>query len=651
MQNTTDNLKHRLPAGIVIALALGLTCLGLPQSAVAQHPGGHPGGNPGGAPAAVEETPATIAAAEYLALDDPAAAQRLMVEFLAGPECNGRRTGTPGADLAADYLAAVLEGLGCQPAPDARGFKQGFSVTQGIHVIGEPSLALNGAAVAPEDFAVAGFSGSGSASGAGVLFAGYGITAPELGWDDYAGVDAAGMVVVALRGEPRLDDPQSPFAGDKPSTYSDIRRKASLARDMGAAALVLINNPLAGDGADLLPELTPTYSATNLDLPVCFVHRDVLVNALIGSTGLSWHEIVETMDLENSPMSTVLDGAEMDIEIAVEKDLARGYNIIGVVPGSDPELAEEYVIVGAHYDHLGTGGPESVDPARIGEVHAGADDNASGVAAVVEVARWAAGHPAGFGRSLLVTLFSGEEMGLLGSAAVLRNTPVPPESIHSMINLDMVGHLRDDTVIVGGVESAAEFAGLLESPAAATGLSLNRDQSGLGGSDHTNFINAGIPSLFLCTGAFLGYHSPDDTAAGVNYAGLGRVTALAAGAASALALFPGALTYNGDAAKVTQGRNRGKLKVSMGTVPHYGGELPVPGMGVGDVVPDGPAALAGIQGGDVIVKILDRRIADIYDFMFVLQDCDSGQTVPVVVYRDGGEMTFEVTLAARNITQ
>jgi len=638
----------KMSAIIRSTLTIAIAALALGGSALAQHPGGHPGGSP----AAQAETPASQAAEVYLNAPDAATAQRLMVEFLASEDCNGRRTGTAGADLAADYLAAVLSGLGCEPAPGARGMKQGFSVTRGIHVTGEPRIALNSSALGADGYTIAGFSGSGNLEKAPAFFAGYGIVAPELNWNDYAGYDVTGHVVVVVRGEPQLNDPDSPFAGDKPSTYSDMRRKASTARDLGAAAVIFIGNPFLENGVEELPELRPTFGAANIDLPVLHLRRESLVNALIGSTGYSWHEIIEVMDLENTSLSTPLEGLSVDIELSVEKEMATGFNVVAVIPGSNPQLAGEYVAVGAHYDHLGHGGPEMLDPERWGEVHPGADDNASGVAAVVGIAQWAADHPAQFGRSLLVTLFSGEEMGLLGSAALVRNAPVPLEDIHSMVNLDMVGHLRDDTVIIGGIDTAPELGGLLEAPAAAAGLRLNPDKSGLGGSDHMSFIREGIPSLFLCTGAFHGYHTPDDAVAGVDFSGISRVTALAAGVSSALATWPDRLAFNPDSSAVpAQGKNRGKLKVSMGTVPHYGGEQPVPGMGVGDVVPGGPADNAGIEGGDVIIKIMDRRIADIYDFMYAMQDCEAGQVVPVVVYRDGEELTFDVTLAARNVTQ
>jgi len=606
-------------------------------------------------PAMSGAEPATLAeAAAADALRQPDAESRLesIVSFLAGPECAGRRTGTEGAEVAATYLESIFAGLGLEPAPGLRGYRQGFSLTKGIQVVGEPRVAIGELELAPgRDYTVAGFSGSGRAQQAPLVVAGYGIVAPELNWNSYADLDVKGAAVVIIRGEPQEQDPDSVFAGTQPSVYSDLRRKAATARDLGAAAVLVINNPLTAPD-DILPELRPTYSAAGFDIPVIHVRRDLLVNALIGTTGLSWHEIAETIDLENTPHSAALDSTTLDIDLEVEKELATGYNIIGVVPGANPDLAGEYVILGAHYDHLGIGGPESSVRGSYGQIHPGADDNASGVAAALEVA-WRAEQASGLaGRSLLVALFAGEELGLLGSAAMARDMPVPVEQVHSMVNLDMIGHLQEDRLIVGGSNSAEELAGLIEAPATANGLKLDPDLSGLGGSDHLSFLRIGIPALFFTTGGFDGYHSPADTADQVNYTGLAKIADFGYDLLSALATWPAALTFNPDAAPaVGASGKRAGLKVTMGTVPHFGSEPPVPGMEIDDVIAGGSAERAGLQGGDVITKILDWKITSIQDFMYALQDCTPGQVVPVVVWRDGENLTFDVELSARNIQE
>lgn len=584
---------------------------------------------------------------------DPAAAARIegTIDYLASDECAGRRVGTAGCELAAQYLEQQLEEIGVQPLPDSRGYRFGFSVTEGIQLEGEPRLELFGAGLEyGTDYTVASFSGSGGGAGLPLVFAGYGIVAPELDWNDYDGVSAEGAAVVLIRGEPRDGEAGERFGGDAPTVYSDLRRKAVTARDLGAAALIFVNNPFS-DPEDELPELAPTYSAASFDIPVVHVRRELLVNALIGATGLSWHEITETMDLEYSPMPAVLGEAAVTIELEVIKSLATGFNLVGVIPGSDPELSEQYIVLGAHYDHLGIGGPESSRQDLHGQIHPGADDNASGVAAVLELARWAAEKQPPLRRSILITLFSAEEVGAIGSAALTKNSPVPHQQIVCMLNFDMVGRLRDNRLLLGGAGTALEFDELLAGLEPEHGVSFSQDRSGFGGSDHLNYMQYDNPVLFFFTGAHQEYHSPFDTADLVNVDGVARIAALAGDLVARIDARDETLTFQRpEGAPVSQRASRESISVSMGTIPSFE-ETQQPGYLLGDVRPGGPADEAGLAGGDIIIKIRDRRIASIYDFMFALEDVEPGQTVKVIYIRDGEEHEADVTLQARAIRE
>jgi hypothetical protein len=412
----------------------------------------------------------------------------------------------------------------------------------------------------------------------------------------------------------------------------------------------VVNNPFT-DPADELPELTPTYSAANFDIPVVHVRRELLINALIGATGLSWHEIAETMDLEYQPLPALLGETAATIALEVEKDLTTGFNLVGMIQGSDPELAEQYIVIGAHYDHLGIGGPESSRPDLHGHIHPGADDNASGVAAVLEIARWAASRETPLRRSLMVCLFSAEEVGTIGSAALTRRSPVPHGQIDCMLNFDMVGRLRDDKLLVGGAGTALEFDELLDGLAAEHGMVFSQDRSGYGGSDHLNYMQQDDPVLFFFTGTHPEYHSPMDTADTVNDAGVARIAALASDLVERIDGREQLLTFvRPEGAPVSQRPSRSDISVSMGTIPSFE-ETSQPGYLLGDVRPGGPAAEAGMRGGDLIVKIRDRKIASIYDFMFALEDVEPGQTVKVIFIRDSEEHTVDVTLQARSIQQ
>lgn len=601
-------------------------------------------------------SPAPIAAAtnaetngvEAIPASDRDQRIREVVGYLASDECGGRRVGTEGCNLAAAYLEEQFKAIGLEPARGSRGFRQGFSVTKGIAVSGEPLVELFGnSLIADEHYRVASFSGSGKCENVRLVFAGYGIIALELDWNDYSGIDVEGAAVVILRGEPQEHDPQSKFGGEQITVYSDLRRKAATARDLGARALLVLNNPIF-DPDDELPEVRPTYSGASFDVPVIHLRRSELSSAIVSATGLRWNELVQVMDLDYLPQSCKLSAGGFSIDLAVEKDLVTGFNLIGVIPGSDPELANEYVVLGAHYDHLGLGGPESSAKDRYGEIHHGADDNASGVAAVLELARWAKANPNQTKRSLIVSLFSAEEIGLIGSSAMAKTPPVPHEQIYAMFNFDMVGRLRDDKLFLGGGGTALEFDALFAGMAEQHGLSIAEDRSGIGGSDHLSFLRYDNPVLFFLTGPHSDYHTPDDTADKLDYAGLERVLDFSGEMLARLLTNPASLTFERPPGSPDRPSRKQAIKVSMGTVPSFESSNE-PGYVMSDVVAGGPAELAGMQGGDRIIKIRDRKIADIYDFMYALEDVNPGDTVLVVLVRAGKELKLEVTLHAKNI--
>jgi hypothetical protein len=341
----------------------------------------------------------------------------------------------------------------------------------------------------------------------------------------------------------------------------------------------------------------------------------------------------------------------LSVSIEVEKDLVTGFNLIGVIPGADEQLQGQYVAVGAHYDHLGLGGPESMAPQSYGQVHPGADDDASGVAGVLAIGAWAVQNRAAFKRSLLLCLFSGEEEGLLGSSAMMKNPPVPPGSITSLVDMDMIGRLRNGRIFLGATGTAAEFESLLAGLPGQFGLQTSEDKSGIGGSDFLSFTRAGIPSVFVFTGAHPQYHTPQDTPDLVNYDGAEQVLDFVVAITERLCDYGGALTFQNPSGQAQARPQTSSLSVSMGTIPAYGEEASQPGYLIGDIRPGGPADQAGIKAGDLVVKIMDRRIANIYDFMFVLQDCQPNQTVPVTVIRGGQALEFQVTLAAKAVQQ
>jgi hypothetical protein len=522
---------------------------------------------------------------------------------------------------------------------------QQFDVTRGIKVAGTPSLRLGDSTLTVGgDYDVAPFSGSGAVEAAPLVFAGYGIAAPDLNWDDYKDLDVKGALVVIVRGEPQADDADSRFNGDQPSTYADLRRKASTARDKGAAGLLILNNPLTDD-ADKFDEHRATYSSANFDIPAVFVKWAQLHPLIKSGAGHDLQTLLEAMDRYGMPASSELN-ATGSLSLQVERDIVQGRNLIGYIPGSDPALANQYIVIGAHYDHLGIGGTESLAPGSYGQFHVGADDNASGCAAVLSLA-WTLNHTTPRSRHpVMICFFDAEEIGTVGSRYLV--DALPEGSVLAMLNFDMVGRLRDNKLIVGGTGTASEFDGIIDEVNRFADFDLTKDSGGFGASDHMNFTLKKVPSLFFFTGSHEDYHKPSDTADKINYSSIFRIVYFAADVLKQIDNL-GSLSYQ-EVVQAAPQRNRGKLHVTLGTIPSYV-DTGVEGMTIGDVVKGGPAEKAGLKAGDVIIRIGEKKVGSIYDFMYALEDKEAGQEVEVEVLRGEEHLIVEVTLGARGVEQ
>jgi len=322
---------------------------------------------------------------------------------------------------------------------------------------------------------------------------------------------------------------------------------------------------------------------------------------------------------------------------------ASGHNVVALLGGQDPALAERYVVIGAHYDHLGLGGGgNSLDPANAGQVHNGADDNASGVAALLETARRLVERPAPW--TTVFVAFSGEEQGVIGSTEFVRSAVIPMDQVLFMLNFDMVGRLRDDRLTVFGAESAEEWNEVLDAANRGHGLALNPQPGAYGPSDHTSFTVAGVPVLHFFTGSHEDYHRSTDDAQKVNVAGLQRVAALATDVLHSVAARRAPLTLvRVPAPAPAQGRGYGAW---LGTVPDMTDNPG--GVRISGVSPGSPAEAAGLKGGDVVLRIGDHEVPDLQAMTDALRSHKPGDAVIVVVRRDGEELHIPVTLGQRN---
>jgi len=550
---------------------------------------------------------------------------RADVAWLADDAREGRGLATAGIDAAATYIADRFAALALAPGGDgegaSRGFLQDFEVVVEVARGAQTAFAIDGQAVSGDHFVPMGFSATGMAEGE-VVAVGYGISAPELDHDDYAQRDVAGKIVVARRFVPSGEA----FADESVKRrYGDLRLKAFTAREKGAVALVVVDLPPLGRGQKgdssntELPEDAPlpvlaADSAGHAGLPV------VVVDRALGA-------------------SLFASGHRARLRVELEEQVRAAHNVVARLPAGAPPAGGP-IVIGAHYDHLGFGGPGSLAPNQHAP-HNGADDNASGTAALLAIARELREHQGELRRDVWLVAFSGEEAGLLGSTHFTKQPPagLVLGEVLAMVNLDMVGRLREKLSVLGA-GSAEEWSDLVPPACAALGITCVLGGDGYGPSDQTPFYAAGIPVIYLFTGTHAQYHRPTDDTELINASGGARVAALAADVALRLARRTTPLTYVRATAPAPRGDSR-SYGASLGTIPDYADE----GAGVllAGVRPGSAAEQAGMLRGDRLVGLAGKEIGDIYDFMYILRASKPGETVPAVVERGGERLELEVT--------
>jgi len=371
-----------------------------------------------------------------------------------------------------------------------------------------------------------------------LVFVGYGITADEEGlhYDDYAGMDVLGKVVIALRKEPRQADPESPFAGTQSSRHALFATKLATAIEHGAAGLILVNDAIsyektllsAHHDRESLPATEDAGRSTNLkrSIPTLFVTRQIVDSWLARlQPAVSLSQLEQAIDLDLKPRSLELTGCTLSGEVLLEKSALQVKNVIASIEGRGP-LSTETVIIGAHYDHVGMGGVGSLAPGTIA-VHNGADDNASGTAALLEISRRFAEHANDDSlprRRMVFAAFTSEERGLLGSRHYVAHPRFAIESTVAMINLDMVGRMIDEQLIVYGIGSSSAFDGLIDRVNRDLGLRIRKQIEAMGPSDHLPFFERRVPVLHLFTGLHSDYHRPSDDFEKINTEGMVWVT-------------------------------------------------------------------------------------------------------------------------------
>ncbi len=557
------------------------------------------------------------------------------VKHLASEALEGRRTGTKGATEAASYIAAEFKRVGLKPlAGDAKRngsesqFLQQFPYVAGVKLGKENVLTLGNEKLQVDvDWMPLGFSSSAKVSGK-LVFAAYGVTASELNHNDYA--NAAGNIALVLQGTLDAGNPHGRFA-----RFEGVRWKAVSARNAGAKALIVIARE-ANFKDDRLTRLVYEHTFGDAGLPVIVLSR-AAADRLLTASGTSLSQLEQS-----SPDGKALTGP-VSLSTDVVRNEVPAYNVVGMLEGSDPVLKNEYVVIGAHYDHLGRGGEGSGSLApSSGDIHYGADDNASGTAGVLELARVLSAQKPRPKRTIIFMAFGGEEEGLLGSNYYVNHPLLPLASTVAMINMDMIGRMKDRRLVVGGVGTAKEWREIIAADTEKLfQLTLNED--GFGPSDHSSFYGKQVPVLFFWTGTHNDYHKPSDTFEKINYDDEAGILRLVARIVNQMDVADKRLTYT--TAPSDPAPRTGGFRVYLGTIPNYADNDN--GMLLDGVRDNSPAAKAGLKAGDRVVKIGKFEIKNVYDYTSALGEMKAGEEYVVEVVRGTERLTLKLIPEAR----
>lgn len=557
------------------------------------------------------------------------------IKYLASDELKGRLTGSQGDSLAAEYIKKQFTAYGLKPL-SGDGLER-FKVNDKVAFGGKNSFSVAGTSYTLEkDFAPTSFSENNSAK-AEVVFAGYGfkISNDSVKWDDYKYLDVKNKWVIILRSSPELDNPASKYA-----SFSLDRNKAMVAKDLGAAGVLMVSGPAFDTNDSFDPLAKGGYS---VGIPVFWIKR-TLADAILSKSDQNIAGLEKKLNTGKTP-SSFSTGITAEAKSDIIQNMAGTRNVAMILPGEDETLKNEYVIFGAHFDHLGMGGPGSGSRAvdTVG-VHHGADDNASGVAMIIELAGKFAGTKDSHKRSLVFIAFAGEEEGLLGSKQFTDKPVIDLKKADAMINLDMVGRLRETkSVQVGGVGTAPGIKERALAVLDTNQLKLTFSEEGSGPSDHSSFYAKNIPVIYFSTGTHDEYHTPKDTWEKINYNGMVSISDLIFKMASGIANEPAKLQFKEAGPQAETNRPARRKGITLGIMPDVTGSISN-GLKVEAVTPGKPAAAGGIKKGDIIISVDDKPVNNIGDYMFRMSQLKAGQRINVEVMRNNQKEVLIIQL-------
>jgi hypothetical protein len=582
-----------------------------------------------------------------VAAADAASKTRAHVQALASDKLEGRLAGSNGERLASDYIVAQLQGIGAQPLPGQRDYRLPFEFTAGTRD-GGSRVSIGDRTFATEtDVRALSFSDNGDVSG-DVVFAGYGIVVPDgqdFGYDSYATLDVKDKIVLVLRYFPEDADQKT---RQILARYADLRYKAMAARQRGAKAMLVVTGPRSPNAGETVPMSFDTALAGS-GIVAASISGPVASRIFAATPDKTLETAQQSFDSGNPHTAGfAIPSLKISIKAAVQRETKTAQNVVAYLPATVPAGARQkpWIVLGAHYDHLGHGEAGNTLAAKedAGKIHFGADDNASGTAAVLAVAAALAAEPRQ--RNVVFAFWSGEELGLIGSSAFTKGPPpLPLDQVAAYLNFDMVGRMQDNKLNVQAAGTSPAWGRIVEQANIAAGFDLQVQEDPYQPTDVATFNASNIPALSFFTGTHVDYHKPSDTADKIDFEDLDRIVEFAAAIVRRLEETSEAPQFTKVEQKMQSGGGRAGVRVFTGTIPDYATDAK--GLLLSGVIGGGPAEQAGLKKGDVIVEIAGQTIANIYDYTYALDALKIGQPAKVVYLRDGKRMETTLTPAAR----
>jgi len=561
------------------------------------------------------------------------------IKYLASDKLEGRYPGSTGGTLAMDYLSKEFQTYGLTPFGDSS-YIQPFDMITDLRLGEENSLVISMKDKSTQyktekDWMPLSYSSSGKMSGY-LMFVGYGITAPDLNYDDYKGMLVEGKIVVIMTNSPTSNSKDNKF-----SSYESIYKKIIRARDNKAAGVIVISDPTSDDN---MPKLVYSLASKSSGIPVIKVKREYFEN-IFKDLKFDLKKVQENIDKNLKPESFALTNYTANVSVSLEQVKARTGNVLGYIEGSDPVLKNEVIVIGGHYDHLGWGGENSLYEGKEKKIHYGADDNASGTTGVLEIAQKFASNKTASKRSILFMCFTGEEEGLIGSAYFTNSKLFGKLNIVSMINMDMIGRMENDKLVINGTGTSSDWVKNLDGINKNYNFTMSYIPDGFGPSDQSSFYAKNIPVLFFFTGLHTDYHKPADTYDKINTTGEEKVARYVYDLVYEIANADKKPEFTKVAESNEKKQETGPVKVYVGTIPDFSSNEE--GYKISGVKEGSPAEKGGIMAGDLMIKFGTKEVKNIYDYTAALGDYKPGDEVEIIVKRNNETITCKVILGKK----